>query len=301
MIREFILGIKRSMLLFGSAICIYGAYLGLCTRSANNHVNNIRGSDSVIWAFAAVLVIMFGSFLFYRLCRTYGKGDLKKILGIGLMVSGLMLGYGHFVAADMIVVDVKDFVKAPVVAGYEREGYVEEGPGLDRGKVDATIEAIDNEEDRAHLEHIIETSGFSYAIYEDFQNFETRQDGQIHSGDAIYVTFEFDEEFAKRNHIAFDNVFMHFDVDELQEKPVTDWSISRDQLIDLALNYEYSIGSDANMAEVGYENENGDVEVITSYLEGDYKESRGYYLINRESLMGRNEMTDSVINFNEFN
>ena len=287
----------KGMLLFGSMICFYGSYLGMCTRSTNNYINQLRGQDSPVWAFAALLVVLLGSFLLYLMRRLDGGGDLKRAVLLGLAGFTVMFIYGHSVASDMITIDLKDYVKAPVVEGYEREGYVAEGPSLDWEHVNALLESTDDEEDRAHLEYLFESSGFSYTIYEDFQNFEGRRDGCIHNGDEISVSFDFDKEFAEKYHIAFDNIYINFDVDGLPEEPERESSFSRNKLIDIVLDYEHSIGSSANMGEVGAEFDNGDVEIITSYIEGDTKTPYHYYRINSDSLELFDEMTGTRIEY----
>lgn len=293
-------GFRRTWLFILSMICFFGAYLGLCSYSSNNYVNELRNADPGIRLMAAVLVILLGSFLFYRWRRTHDAGSVKEMVTIWLVVSALMVGYGFHVANDLLVIDLQPYVNAPVVAGYDREGYVEQYPSLNVEMMEEGLASIGDPEKREQVRYLLDTAGFYTEIYEDFQNFETRADGAIHNGDELSVTVDFDETYAEEHHISFDNVFLSFDVSGLPEKPAIEWGAGRDQLIDLVLSYEHSLGSDANLVEVTGEYDNGDVELVAAYLEGEYKEARGYYRINRGTLIGENQMTGYVIDFNKF-
>lgn len=282
--------IARVILFLISMLFFFSGINGYCNISANQLVNNYRGGYFTV---AGVLVIFVGALIFFAFLRTFGVGKARIIFILTFVLCVPCLIYHHYRINDLTVINVEPLISGPVVGGYNGEGYPEQDAQFNQYEVDALLNSIESDERRNQIEELLNTSELVQNAYENYDDFVYRDLDELHNGDEIHVSLDFDEDTAKKYHVSFDNMVATFEVEGLPEKPEPNWTYSNEELKEMAIEYaEAEQGVDVKDAIITNPYD-GDSLVEIKVVDAD-DDMIEWYTIDRESLLGEDFSGDPI-------
>ena len=214
--RRIALGVLflTSMLFLFSGIYSYTQF------SAYELTREYRGA---YFAVAGIMAIFLGAALFNLFLHiTVRKGSFKAVLIMTIVIGLPCLIYGQHMERTRTIVNVGELIEAPVVGGYDTEGYIVRDASLNPEKVNAYLNSIEDDTKRARVAELLDTASLQTITYEDRLNRIVREPNCLCNGDEIVAELDFNQYDAQDWHISVDDFVTVYEVDELEESPYID-------------------------------------------------------------------------------